>query len=117
MSNVVADLPRADAKADRRRQRRALTENELGKLLEVARLRPVAEFGRAKVKLPPDECKGRRTWRLAPLTLDTLDAAAEGEVPKEAMADFDAFQSTASQLGGALLLLGFVVVFITAFYA
>ena len=47
----------------------------------------------------------------------TLDAAAEGEVPKEAMADFDAFQSTASQLGGALLLLGFVVVFITAFYA
>ncbi|MCH8913498.1 MAG: site-specific integrase [Planctomycetes bacterium] len=40
-------------------------------------MRPVAEFGRAKVKLPPDECKGRRTWRRAPLTLDTLDAAAE----------------------------------------
>ncbi len=77
MSNVVADLPRADAEADRRRQRRALTEHELGKLLKVARLRPVAEFGRAKVTLPPDECKGRRTWRRAPLTLDTLDAAAE----------------------------------------
>ena len=55
MCNVVADLPRSDAKADRRRQRRVLTGDELGKLLTVARLRPVAEFGRAKVELPPDE--------------------------------------------------------------
>ena len=75
--NVFADLPRADQKADRRRQRRALTEDELGKLLKVARLRPVAEFGRTKVNLPPDECKGRRTCRLAPLTLDTLDTGVD----------------------------------------
>jgi hypothetical protein len=45
-----------------------------------------------------------------------LEAAGDDEVPKEAMADFDAFQGTSSQVNGALLLLGLVVIFITAFY-
>jgi hypothetical protein len=49
--------------------------------------------------------------------LRALEAAEDGEVPKEAMADFDAFQGSSSQVNGALLLLGLVVIFITAFYA
>jgi len=49
--------------------------------------------------------------------LQTLEAAEGDEVPKEALADFDAFQETSSQLNGALLVLGLVVIFITAFYA
>jgi hypothetical protein len=45
-NNPFADVPRADQKVDRRHQRRALTEAELMRLLKVAGLRPLAEFGR-----------------------------------------------------------------------
>jgi hypothetical protein len=45
-----------------------------------------------------------------------LDAAEEGQVPKQAIAHFAAFQEASQQVGGALLLLGLVVIFITAFY-
>ena len=45
-----------------------------------------------------------------------MEEAGDGEVPKEALATFDEFHETVSQLNGALLLLGFLVVFITAFY-
>ena len=43
MSNPFAGVPKADAKADPRRKRRALTEAELVKLLDVARRRPLAD--------------------------------------------------------------------------
>jgi hypothetical protein len=42
--------------------------------------------------------------------------AAANDPPKEAMAEFDELRETAGQLNGSLLLLGAVVVFITAFY-
>ena len=48
--------------------------------------------------------------------VQALDSAEEGEVPKQAAADFAAFQEVSQQVGGALLLLGLVVIFITAFY-
>ena len=41
-----ARLAKADERADRRRQRRAMTEDELTRLLDVARRRPLAEYGR-----------------------------------------------------------------------
>jgi integrase len=43
LSNPFAGVPKADVKADRRRQRRALTEAELVKLLDVACRRPVVD--------------------------------------------------------------------------
>ena len=46
----------------------------------------------------------------------TMAEAGDDEVPKEALKSFDEFHGTVSQLNGALLLLGFLVVFITAFY-
>ncbi len=76
VANPLARSPKLDEKADRRRQRRALTEAELRRLLHVARARPLAEYGRETVKLPPDKGEGRRTWTKAPLTIDTIDAAA-----------------------------------------
>ncbi len=48
--------------------------------------------------------------------VQALDEAEEGQVPKEAIAHFAAFQETSQQVGGAVLLLGLVVIFITAFY-
>jgi integrase len=78
--NPFADVPRADPKVDRRHQRRALTEAELMRLLTVARLRPLAEFGReitptkADPKLPP---RSRATWKREPLTFEDIDAAVE----------------------------------------
>ena len=43
LSNPFAGVPKADAKADPRRKRRALTESELVKLLDVARRRPLVD--------------------------------------------------------------------------
>jgi integrase len=78
--NPFADVPRADANVDRRHHRRALTEAELMRLLTVARLRPLAEFGReitptkADPKRPP---RSRATWKREPLTFEDIDAAVE----------------------------------------
>ena len=68
-----------DETGDIRRQRRALTETELRRLLTVARLRPVAEYGRATVRVVDDTrpAKSRATWKRVELTVDTVVAAAE----------------------------------------
>ena len=77
VANPFTRPPKLDEKADRRRQRRALTDDELCRLLHVARLRPLAEYGRESVKLPAAECQGRRTWTKAPLTFDMINSAAQ----------------------------------------
>jgi integrase len=68
-----------DEADDVRRQRRALTGDELRRLLTVARLRPVAEFGRPKVRVVDDTrpATSRATWKRAELTFDTIVAAAD----------------------------------------
>ena len=43
LTNPVADVPKADQKAEVTRQRRALTEDELRKLLDAARRRPLVD--------------------------------------------------------------------------
>jgi len=67
-----------DESDDKRRQRRALTADELRRLLTVARLRPVAEHGRATVRVVDDArpAKSRATWLKAPLTADSVVEAA-----------------------------------------
>ena len=51
-SNPLAKLFKADESADVRHARRALTKDEVQRLLTAAELRPVAEFGRPSKKLP-----------------------------------------------------------------
>ncbi len=76
--NPFSKVPKADAKFDRRRQRRSMTESELRQLLEVARWRPLAEYGREAA--PPDEQfservgakRKRSNWSKAALTLNGL---------------------------------------------
>ena len=76
--NPFANVARADEKADRRRMRRALTEDELRRLLTVARLRPLAEYGREAVKLQREPDKRRRSnWMRAPLTFANITEAAK----------------------------------------
>ncbi len=80
--NPLAKLDRADERSDRRRQRRALTETELSRLLIVARLRPLAEFGRETVRKanPANatrEKRSRATWSYKPLTFIELPAAVD----------------------------------------
>jgi integrase len=55
--------------------RRALTEDEITRLLRAAELRPIAELGRESVAKPDGEKSGRSTWTKAELTFDTIDAA------------------------------------------
>ena len=78
--NPFGDVPLANEKADSRRKRRAMTEAELARLLKVARLRPLAEYGRLTVKLANatnrENRKSRATWTKAPLTWETLVPAA-----------------------------------------
>ncbi len=74
--NPVAKINKADEAVDRRRHRRALTEAELMKLLDVARRRPLADYGRRTLPKPIDQRKGKRdTWIAEQLTAETFDAA------------------------------------------
>ncbi len=80
--NPLAKLDRADERSDRRRQRRALNGAELSRLLIVARLRPLAEFGRETVSKPnasigTSQKRSRASWTYKPLTFDELPIAAD----------------------------------------
>lgn len=105
LSNPLARVPKADEKADPRRQRRALTEDELLRLLDVARRRPLLDRmtvrrgtrkGEAYAKLRPETRRrlerlgreralvyktlvltGLRKGELASLTVGQLDLDAE----------------------------------------
>jgi integrase len=79
VANPFGRLHKLDEADDVRRKRRALTTDELRRLLTVARLRPVAEFGRQTVRVV-DEARpkaSRATWKREGLTLDTIVEAAE----------------------------------------
>ena len=79
--NPLAHVPKANEKADPRRQRRALDEAELMRLLMVARWRPLADFGRERAKvdkkaeLAAGEKPKRSNWKYLPLTLNGIEAA------------------------------------------
>ena len=77
--NPVAAIQRANERTDRRRTRRALTIEEMERLLYVARLRPLAEFGRVTIRREHDDTSiGCRTsWTKEALTYETLPVAAE----------------------------------------
>jgi integrase len=74
-ANPLARLCKADEHADPRKKRRALTEVELTRLFEAARLRPLAEYGRPTIRLPKEQRKGRSTWQKEPLTMENLQSA------------------------------------------
>jgi integrase len=77
--NPFTRLRKVDEADDVRRQRRGLTGGELGRLLTVARLRPIAEYGRGTIRVVDDTRpkSSRQTWRRADLTTDTIVEAAE----------------------------------------
>jgi integrase len=79
--NPFCKVPKADAKIDRRRQRRSMTEAELLQVLDVARWRPLAEYGRETAAPDDQQSEGagkhhrRSNWKMAALTLAGLQAA------------------------------------------
>ena len=79
--NPLKRIKKANESQDRRRQRRALSVEELRRLLYVARWRPLAEQGRLQAANEPSEMptggKSRRTWHRKPLTFDELPVALE----------------------------------------
>lgn len=60
---------------DTRKTRRALTPTELSRLLYAAQWRPLAEFGRETVS--GENRTGRKGWKFAALSFDTIPAAVE----------------------------------------
>ena len=77
VTNPVSRIPRMDEKSDPRRPRRALTDDECHRLLHVAQLRPLAEYGRATIWNPAAKDQRRRTWTKASLTFETIDDCAQ----------------------------------------
>lgn len=79
IENPFEELEKLDESDDVRRKRRALTAEEFSRLLVVARLRPIAEKGRATERRSclSGKAKTRATWKKAPLTIDTIELAAE----------------------------------------
>jgi integrase len=74
-SNPFAHIPIANVKADQRRKRRAMPEDDFERLLHVTRLRPLAEYGRKTVHLEVHgDSPKRSNWTKAPITYDTLEA-------------------------------------------
>jgi len=73
-ANPLAGVQKADRHTDRRHQRRALSAEEVGRLLAAARLRPVAELGRESVPLPEADRRGRSGWTYEPLTAENLQS-------------------------------------------
>jgi len=69
-ANPFADVPVADEKADPQRQRRALTEDELGRLLSVARHRPLLDA--MTIRRGPR--KGEMAAKVKPATRRRLEA-------------------------------------------
>ena len=98
--NPFADLPRADQNSDRRHLRRALTEAELRQLLMVARLRPLAEYGRDVVKMASKDrpnAKTRATWKRCSLTVKNIDEAVRRA--REALAENSTFAAELERKG------------------
>ena len=81
--NPLTRIGKADENCDRRRQRRAMTEAELVKLLEVARWRPLAELGRETLAVDGSEAEAtgkrrkRSNWTYKPLSFEGLQEAVE----------------------------------------
>jgi integrase len=77
VTNPIAGVPRADEGSDPRRVRRSLTVEELTRLLYVAKLRPLADYGRPVLKKKKEDVKSKRgTWSRGELSFSTFDAAA-----------------------------------------
>jgi integrase len=79
--NPLTRIKRADESVDRRRNRRALTETELNRLLFVVRWRPLAEYGRKTVAKVgedrPEDVKSRKTWKMERLSIESIPEAVE----------------------------------------
>ncbi|MGD8452198.1 MAG: tyrosine-type recombinase/integrase [Phycisphaerae bacterium] len=82
VADPLGTLRRADEAGDRRRERRALTEDELLALLRVAELRPLAEHGRESIKREENPDGKPGPLALEPLTLANIDAAADRAAEK-----------------------------------
>ncbi|OQA03102.1 MAG: site-specific tyrosine recombinase XerC [Planctomycetes bacterium ADurb.Bin401] len=75
-ANPLSRLCAADEHADKRKQRRALTEEELNRLFTAAKLRPLAEYGRKSLPLPAEKRKGHKSWHKEPLVFEKLEELA-----------------------------------------
>lgn len=79
IENPFDRLRQLDESDDVRRRRRVLTAVELGRLIQIARLRLLAEHGRSTVRSPgrSQTSKSRATWQKSPLAIVTI-AGADG---------------------------------------
>jgi integrase len=74
--NPFSKVAKADEDADPRRKRRALTEEELARLLIVARMRPLAEYGRTTERVAKQDDKQKRGgWAYVRLRFHELEEA------------------------------------------
>ena len=75
--NPLTDLAKADQVSVRKHVRRALTVDEITRLLHATRLRPIAEVGRKSIPLPDEDKCGRSSWTFDPVTDENLEVCSE----------------------------------------
>ncbi len=97
--NPLTRIAKANEKADPRRQRRALTEGEVNRLILVARWRPLAEHGRESLADAgsPGMPRQRSNWSKAELTLEGLEEAVS--LARMRLADNPELIETLDRLG------------------
>jgi len=98
-SNPLAKFKLLDDTNNQKRPRRALEVDEISRLLLVARLRPIAEYGRSTVRRQTDSVKtaSRATWTKEPLAMATIyDAYERG---KQSLENSDGFLEEMERLG------------------
>lgn len=76
-SNPFSRISKANEKADPRRKRRALTADEIRRLLSVTRWRPLADHGRTSTAVEAGSTRKRSNWRKAELTFEGLMEAVQ----------------------------------------
>ena len=103
VANPLSHMRKLDESSDPRHKRRALTEDEINRLLYVARRRPLAEFGRPTLRLPDAETRGRRKWTKQALTLDNLEPCLERA--RATLADNPQFLARQERLGWERMLI------------
>ena len=72
IANPLMKVKQVETRTDIRRKRRSLTLDEISRLLYVARLRPLAEYGRETVKKGESADGKRVNWTYQKLHIDSL---------------------------------------------
>lgn len=99
LANPFSGVPKANEALDVRRKRRALTPEELERLVLVSRWRPLAEYGRISIQslVSGKEPHKRANWTKGPISPDILSACVHVALKRATATTIDRLDNTGKQ--------------------